>query len=302
MRKFWGIGLLSGLLITFGACDLLLEEEENAYVEVQLDTDYVSQSINGDDFRLYTFVSESAGSYSINITNLFSDVDWYLFENEVDINNINFLDAHTQGPGFNSTVDEIGTADLTSSTRYWLIVEEFDGINSSFDLRIDTPSSSGDVQSPQGLDTMEFIYYGESLGGAFNTDVDVYSSSTGDSIYFWINDGSTSFDIDEGVYTLNVFSQAENTLTNVGVVADVDYSMPPTAGYAATTLTEDDFLGDTVFATIDTYDQIISGTVTVSVSGPNYTFEWNFTSLDGDTIAGSYTGPVDEYIDESGAL
>jgi hypothetical protein len=46
-------------------------------------------------------------------------------------------------------------------------------------------------------------------------------------------------------------------------------------------------------ASSDTYDEISSGTVQVSVSDGVYTIEWNFQTGGGETISGSYTGAPD---------
>ena len=103
------------------------------YKEVVLNTDYPNETINAEGFRDFTFVAGSNASHTIALTNLGSDVDWYLYDDQGNADTLSFpiFESMTL-----STVDETNTVSLSPGNRYWLVVEEWDSINSSFDLRI----------------------------------------------------------------------------------------------------------------------------------------------------------------------
>ena len=267
------------------------------YTDIQVETDYSDQPIAAFELKRFTFTAGLTGNHTISATNLTTDVNWYLYDNRTDADARSLDDiAYGMNTG---TAEEVHTVALTAGAQYWLLVEERSGAAGTFDLRVDPPSLGSDTSSPQGLDMLEFYYYGATTDGGFNTDVDILSSSTGDSVYFWLNDDDAAFGIEAGTYTFNVDSEAANILTDVSMFVGEDISMR-TYDYAAATVTEAELeldLGDGY--TVDVYDQIVSGTVTVSVSGSNYTFEWNLVSADSDTITGSYTGPVDSVSDNS---
>lgn len=147
----------------------------------------------------------------------------------------------------------------------------------------DVPAAAAGAIDGTAYGHLEFEYYGGDTSSGYNTDVYIYPDSAFDpEFYLWINDGSDSSAIDPGTYTLDQ-SGGPGSIEDVSILAGTDY--------AATVIDQATFESFAYSPTA--YDQLTSGTVAVSVSGDTYTFEWTFNTSDGDTLAGSYVGPVD---------
>ncbi len=105
------------------------------YQEVSLNTDYLGQTINAGLVRDYTFVAGASTVHTIAVTNLGSNIDWLLYDNQADADELNFFTVHEENSL--GTADEIAVLSLIPGSRYWLVVGELDDVSSSFDLRID---------------------------------------------------------------------------------------------------------------------------------------------------------------------
>lgn len=154
----------------------------------------------------------------------------------------------------------------------------------------------GPVLVPTKLDFMAFEYWGEMADGGYNTDVYISDTTTGEeAVYFWVNDATDSIAIDPGTYTaVDREMSGDLSFTDiwVGVVG------PTYVEYAASPLDATYYFFNYYNGiTFNTYDDLEGGTLTVTVSGDVYTFEWSFMSADGDLVAGSYTGEVDIEVD-----
>ena len=154
--------------------------------------------------------------------------------------------------------------------------------------------SSGGDNSPltPTLGWLIFDYYGGTVDGGYDTDVEIYTSdvSETDYVYFWLNDGTDTAALDEGEYILDLDSEAPGTCTDAQFY--VGWDGGTYSDWAAATFTKS--VAELMGMSFGAYDQITSGSVDVSVSGAIYTFSWSFRTADGDTIAGSYSGEVDE--------
>lgn len=148
-------------------------------------------------------------------------------------------------------------------------------------------ASDGVTGTPTALNYLEFDYYGEWDPGSYNTDVHISDDLGTEWVYFWLNDSSDSPAVDVGTYTLDLVSYASGTLSSVSLVFG---GTVRGAEYAASESTLEEFGSG---LSIQTYDHLVGGSVTVTRSGSEYTFSWNFTTADGDTVSGTYTGVVD---------
>ena len=90
-----------------------------------------SGTISDGGTSYYAFTTTSAGTYTISLTDTGSDLSWYLFDDSAFSNMIAFEDTYFYA------ADEIGTADLSASTIYYLVVEEWDFIGGTYNLLID---------------------------------------------------------------------------------------------------------------------------------------------------------------------
>lgn len=93
-----------------------------------------------------------------------------------------------------------------------------------------------------------------------------------------------------GVYTIG-FSGDPGTMYFVEWLLGLSAS---NITHAADTAPKSTFLDKYRSRTLDTYVDLQGGdgSVTVSVDGDSYALDWTFDLGGGDTITGSYTGPV----------
>ena len=88
--------------------------------------------IFGESF--YKFLAVASASHTIALTNMQSDLDWYLYDDASYSNRIDLCDE-LYGP-----IDEIkSTVSLTNGVTYYLSVWEWDYIDGTFDLKITYP-------------------------------------------------------------------------------------------------------------------------------------------------------------------
>ena len=163
----------------------------------------------------------------------------------------------------------------------------------------DVPSDSTGAVDGSDYGYSTFEYYGNwgVAGAGYNTDVYLNPTASGFSpeLGFWIYDNSDSIAIDPGTYTLNTSGSSPGTLTMFELSGNYDnygdYSWD--YSYGASPLSRADFESD--YGPVDVYDELVAGTVEVSIStSDEYTFTWRFDTADGEYIAGSYTGAMDE--------
>lgn len=141
----------------------------------------------------------------------------------------------------------------------------------------------------------------EAGDGGYNTDVIITDDATDPTefVYFWINDASPSYHIDDGTYT-DAATEYPGDLTWAEIWVGISFT---TVQYAASPMPTQAFLDLWSGMTFTVYDQLVTGSVTVSRNMVTdvYVFNWSGQSADGDTISGSYTGQVDNWIDWSSA-
>ncbi len=148
-----------------------------------------------------------------------------------------------------------------------------------------------EVPALRGLNYLEFTGAGgPSTDGGYTTEVLINSTMTADQINFVLNDSVDPGDVEAGTYRFDTLSEAPSTMSDINVVVGFNsttFSVDYMASVAPRNVIE------TQGITLNQHDQIISGTVTVSKSSSEYTFEWNLDLSDGGSIRGSYTGSLD---------
>jgi len=165
----------------------------------------------------------------------------------------------------------------------------------------DVPSDSTGAVDGTAYGYLELDYYGDDgFSGGYNTDLALYpdSDSLAPQFYIELWDGTDTVAIDAGTYTVDAggSDDSDGSITWVDILGAADGS---TLSYAASTEGTKSAFESGWGASVDVYDQITGGTVTISVSGSVYTVAWSLDTADGDTLAGSYTGSVDETFDET---
>jgi len=142
------IFMLAGCDSVFGDDDE--EDDSSSYTTLKLDEEKTDSVDSG--FRVYnrySFKTDSAGDYTISITNFESssmDMDWALFGNKSSVED--YIDIEVDGEdhsdlciavGDNEGSSEIGSASLSESTEYFLLVEDFEQVGGSFTIKITSP-------------------------------------------------------------------------------------------------------------------------------------------------------------------
>jgi hypothetical protein len=90
---------------------------------------------------VFLFKTGSSASYQIALTNLKSDCDWKLysynsgFKYYEDFTSSYVVDS-TSGAQYSDTTDETATVTLSADTYYYLWVDEWSNINSSYTLKV----------------------------------------------------------------------------------------------------------------------------------------------------------------------
>jgi len=128
--------------LSFSSCDLFGEDDDNGCkdpLNVTALTFNVEKNgtIEAYDWRFYSFSVESAGEYTISLTNLGSDLDWCLYEYISDCAD-DYGDAPEEivcGEEYGDDSDEILVVDLDAD-KYLLVVEEWDDVDSSFTIEV----------------------------------------------------------------------------------------------------------------------------------------------------------------------
>ncbi len=141
---------------------------------------------------------------------------------------------------------------------------------------------------------MEFAYYDADGTDGYLTEVylEPPDNETPPEMFLFINDASDSGAIDEGTYTFDP-TGGVGTVEEVQILGPFDDISTGTFSYAASVFTKEAFEASEFPDNFNAYDQVVSGSVTVSRARALYTISWSFTTADGDTLVGSYTGPVD---------
>jgi hypothetical protein len=189
----------------------------------------------------------------------------------------------------------------------------FSGCESVFGSSDDDDDNGGDNTSVPGTvpdDESAEAVTGESYGsmrftdevqtsnGGYGTDIELYSANpTEVATYDYLSvasiyDTTDSADIEPGTYSYvadgdgNSDWGTDGTFDGFTVAADYNGDENnPAADYIASVLDNSDFTGN--------FDLITDGTITVSKDGDTYTIEWEMTTNDEETLAGSYSGEVD---------
>ena len=130
--------ILALAVATFGSCVLIVDGDGSdlLYTTVVLDKAYEDESIVSTDANYYEFVagSDFKGVHNIAVTNLTTDVDWYLYKTRddarADVSRIASGEEHS------NTTDESEQVGLSSGQTYYLVVKERDGRFGRYTLRI----------------------------------------------------------------------------------------------------------------------------------------------------------------------
>ena len=100
----------------------------------------INETITAFGEKVYRFETNTAGNYTISLTNLASDLGWTLYSYDPDDTSLidlfdNIIDD-LNGDVFFDTTDEEFTLLLNSNTYYYLVVDEWDDVPSSYTLQI----------------------------------------------------------------------------------------------------------------------------------------------------------------------
>ena len=108
-------------------------EDDDKYTSLSIDTQYDGLPIDPDGYVVYTFTTGTAGVYTISLTNLASDLSWYLYDEEYG-DEIDYCDYNWDSG------DEIGTTPvLSANTLYYILIDEYDGVGGTFSILIESP-------------------------------------------------------------------------------------------------------------------------------------------------------------------
>lgn len=127
------------------------------------------------------------------------------------------------------------------------------------------------------------------------------NEAPGDFVQFTLYDSTESWEVESGTY---IFDPTNVVLApgDPGTISEDElvFALGQQAGEtgydrAGTPAAPADVFGSN--PPPDWYEQITVAEVEVSVSSAEYTFSWTFTTADGDTISGSYSGIPDDVTD-----
>jgi hypothetical protein len=109
------------------------------YSDITLNTTY-NETIESFGTKVYRIQTLDSGNYLISLTNLSSDLGWILCScdpMDSSVNDLadNIIDS-TNGNLFNDTTNEVYTESLSASTYYYIVVDEYDSVSSSYGLEV----------------------------------------------------------------------------------------------------------------------------------------------------------------------
>ncbi len=155
----------------------------------------------------------------------------------------------------------------------------------------DGPGKIPGLPDPTGSGNVSFAGESYNLGYAvydFGEDVNPSEGTT--SVVLSLATTAMDFGI-----TLKMWVDEDDTKLMPGVYSFDNSQEAGTFEYASV------MVGDLMNEEYDAYAEVISGTVTVGLSGTTYTIALNLTTEDGDAITGTYTGKLldgEEFEDE----
>lgn len=130
-------------------------------------------------------------------------------------------------------------------------------------------------------------------GGPF-AEVIISTSESGLSdpagnVAFDLTDATDSVDLDSGTYQYDSDGGAPMTFDYVQILSeDVELG---SEGFSGSYIASDSNIGG---GGLQAFDLIVGGTLEISGSGDTqYTISWSLETSDGESVSGSYTGPVD---------
>jgi hypothetical protein len=114
-----------------------------AVTTMTLDSVYANP-IDAYDTHYYLFTADATGgSYTISLTNLKSDCDWTVYNYDASYYYLKDMYKNpfdvTTGAAHDDSSDEIGTVTLAANTSYYIVIDEWSNINSSYTLQITKP-------------------------------------------------------------------------------------------------------------------------------------------------------------------
>ena len=139
MKKFISVCFVLFTVLFIFSCDDGSGNGNDDFIAsstILVGTSYTNVSIPAFGTKIYNFVAAGSGSHTISLTNLGSDCGWTLFTNPSYENPVVIQEKDT----FGDSSDEIAsTSILASGVTYYIAVDEWDEVSSSFDLEITYP-------------------------------------------------------------------------------------------------------------------------------------------------------------------
>lgn len=109
------------------------------YKDIQLNS-AINETIPAFGTKVYRMRTIDAGNYTISLTNLTSDLGWTLTTYDPADSSLNSLADNiifpVNGDQYFDTSSEIFTEVLSADTYYYIVVDEWDDVNSSYTLQI----------------------------------------------------------------------------------------------------------------------------------------------------------------------
>lgn len=110
-----------------------------SYTDISVNT-AINDTIPASGEKVYRFKTNAAGSYTISLTNLASDLGWSLYSYDPADKSLttlfdNVIDG-LNGDIYFDTTNEVFTESLGSDTYFYVVVDEWSNRSSSYTLQI----------------------------------------------------------------------------------------------------------------------------------------------------------------------
>ncbi|PKL35639.1 MAG: hypothetical protein CVV44_19090 [Spirochaetae bacterium HGW-Spirochaetae-1] len=143
MKKYFLIAffiILSTSVFLFTGCFTSENDDSMSYTDITLGVQY-NETIPSYGTKIYRVLTTTAGNYEISLTNLGSDLGWTLCSYDAGDNSlddlVNNIIDYDNGDQYFDNTDEVYTEALAATTYYYIVVDEYDSVSSSYTLEVD---------------------------------------------------------------------------------------------------------------------------------------------------------------------
>ncbi len=130
------------LSLIVSACDFGKDDEDKNNCIYPLNNKSIAlnttnnESIVADSVQGYTFTTTTAGPYTISATFLTTNVDWYLYEYKSECYEGYDTAIEISFSTQSGVADETKTVSLAASTKYQIVIEEWNNTNGTYTLQV----------------------------------------------------------------------------------------------------------------------------------------------------------------------